>query len=255
MHKLMDAIVRRSGFPLSRTARRSFRYLAQYYPPFYYEGFLAKIVGFDTALRELEDHGVPGDVVECGVGRGLSFYVLAYFMARRSSSRRLYGFDSFEGFPPPSAFDHSSRRPVCGDVWRDTSYRHVAEHFRAGGLQDFFESRVTMVPGFFSTTLPGRLDPAKIALLNLDVDLYESYRECLQHLGPRVAGLVVYDEYAAPKWPGATRAIDEHVPRIRHRLYHSAVMDRFVSLGMDVAEAPWAASMIRALQMEPVERR
>ena len=79
-------------------------------------------------------------MVECGVGRGLTLYMLGYFMAARRSTRRLYGFDSFEGFPPPTAADTSDRRPVAGDLWADTSLTHVAEHFRYGELQEFFNT-------------------------------------------------------------------------------------------------------------------
>ncbi len=250
MNKLMDALVRRSGIAFSRTARRSFRYLAQYYPPFYYDGFLQKTAGFDAALREIDECRVPGDIVECGVGRGLSLYVIGSFMARRAGDRRLYAFDSFEGFPAPGAFDDSPRRPRKGDLWSDTSMRHVRDHFRVG-LDEFFNSRVTVVPGFFSATLPGREAPREIALLNLDVDLYESYVTCLQHLGPRVTGLIVYDEYASPKWPGATKAVDEQMPLLKHVLFTSAVMSRYVSLPAASVDAEFGRAIRRALQLQP----
>ena len=250
MHRWLDALLRRSGTPFSRTARRSFRYLAQYYPPIYYDGFLQKVVGFDTALREIDAHDVPGDVVEGGLGRGLTFYVLAHFMARRRPDRRLYGFDSFAGFPPPTAFDESPRRPVAGDLWRDTSYRHVVGHLATGGLDEFLKSRVAIVPGFFSETLQRRSEPRSIALLNVDVDLYESYRQVLEVFGPRVTGLIVYDEYASPKWPGATRAVDELLPSLGHTLHYSRVMNRYVSVSRSATHPAFVASLARSLDFE-----
>jgi hypothetical protein len=222
-------VMRLSGVAFSGTARRTFRYLAQFYPPAYYQPYLEKLVGFEAILRTLDDAAVPGDVVECGVGRGLTFYVLGHFLARRRSERILFGFDSFKGFPAPTPADASPRRPTAGDMWADTSLRHVSDHFRRGGLTEFFETHVRLVPGFFAETLPSATVPQRIALLNLDVDLYESYRDCLKYLGPRVTGLVVYDEYRSPKWPGATRAVDEAIPALRHRLMFSPVMDRYVS--------------------------
>jgi hypothetical protein len=228
--RLLPELVSRSGLPFIPSARRLFRYLAQYYPPFYYRGFLEKTVGFHNALRALDDAGVEGDVVECGVGRGLSLFVLAHFMARSAVSRQLYAFDSFKGFPKPVAADLSDRRPVEGDLWSDTSLRHVVGHFTSGGLDAFLRDRCHIVPGFFAETLPGRPDPQRVALLNLDVDLYGSYRDCLQHFGPRVTGVIVYDEYRSPKWPGATRAIDEALPGLGHLMLWSPVMERFVSV-------------------------
>jgi len=223
MRAFIRTLIRRSGFALTRPAR-------QYYPPLYYRGYVEKLVGFEALLRSIDEAHIAGDVVECGVGRGLTLYMLGYFMAARRSTRRLYGFDSFEGFPPPTAADTSDRRPVAGDLWADTSLMHVAEHFRYGELQEFFSEQVTLVPGFFSRTLRGADNPRGIALLNLDVDLYESYRDCLQFLGPRVHGAIVYDEYRAPKWPGATRAIDEALPRLGHQLFYAEAMGRFLSM-------------------------
>ncbi len=51
-------------------------------------------------LFELTEN-VPGDVVECGVGNGRSFLDLAYCIRVTGSSKHIWGFDSFEGFPPP----------------------------------------------------------------------------------------------------------------------------------------------------------
>lgn len=249
MNRWLEAVVRKSGLPFSRTARRTFRYLAQYYPPFYYDGFLQKTAGFDAALRELDECRVRGDVVECGVGRGLSLYVLAHFMSRRNSDRRLYAFDSFEGFPAPSPFDVSPRRPLKGDLWSDTSLRHVRDHFDVG-LTDFLDQRVHIVPGFFADTLTTRTDPSEIALLNLDVDLYESYVTCLRHLGARVTGIIIYDEYASPKWPGATKAVDEQLPLLKHTLFRSEVMSRYVSMPGACVDADFGRAIRRALQLQ-----
>jgi len=249
---LLRSLLRRSGFALTSPARRGFRYLAQYYPPLYYSGYLEKLVGFHAILRTAEETSLEGDVVECGVGRGLTIFTLGHFMSR-AGSRRLYGFDSFEGFPEPTAADASMRRPVKGDLWSDTRLSHVRDHFRRGDLTEFFDERVTLVPGFFSRTLPGAGEPLRIALLNLDVDLYESYRACLQFLGPRVTGIIVYDEYRSPKWPGATKAVDEALPVLSHQLFYSPVMERYVSLAKGSIGQPFALKLVDRLALRPAE--
>ena len=50
----------------------------------------------------------------------------------------------------------------------------------------------------------------KISLLNIDVDLLEPTRICLEHLYPRVVsgGIVILDDYGA--FPGATKAVDDY---------------------------------------------
>ena len=70
---------------------------------------------------------------------------------------------------------------------------------------------VTLVKGWFSETIP-KYRGSQIALLHLDVDLYDSYQDCLHYLWPRVSmnGIVAFDEYHLPnRWPGAERAVDE----------------------------------------------
>ena len=70
---------------------------------------------------------------------------------------------------------------------------------------------MTLVKGFFNRSL-SHYPPRPIALLHIDSDLYESYRDPLTHLYRWVApgGIVAFDEYEQEeKWPGARRAIDE----------------------------------------------
>jgi hypothetical protein len=253
MGRLISALIRRSGFPMTSPARRGFRYLAQYYPPFYYGGYIEKIAGFQTILRTADETAIPGDVAECGVGRGLTLFMLGHFLARAGSPRLLYGFDSFEGFPAPTAADESPRRPVRGDLWSDTSLAHVRDHFvRSSDLEGFLRDKVRLVPGFFSATLPLASEPATIALLNLDVDLYESYRDCLHFLGPRVRGAIVYDEYLSPKWPGATQAVDEALPVLHHEIFYSPAMERHVSLPAASLGQAFAEKLIDRLSLRPV---
>ncbi|MCY0151814.1 TylF/MycF family methyltransferase [Hoeflea alexandrii] len=45
----------------------------------------------------------------------------------------------------------------------------------------------------------------------IDCDIYESHLDCLNVLYDQLVpgGIVVFDDYAEPKWPGASRAVDE----------------------------------------------
>ena len=66
-----------------------------------------------------------------------------------------------------------------------------------------------LVKGFFDQTLSSY--EGKIALLHLDGDLYESYKVSLNVLYRKVVrgGIIMFDEYADPRWVGARKAIDE----------------------------------------------
>ena len=50
-----------------------------------------------------------GDIVECGIGHGVTFVFWAALCFDEGGRRRLWGFDSFEGFPEPTPDDRSPR--------------------------------------------------------------------------------------------------------------------------------------------------
>jgi len=174
--------------------------------------WLMQLLYFDELFQLIAD--VEGDIVECGVGYGQSLFKLCCLAYYEATGRRIYGLDSFEGFPEPSEEDRSPRNPRKGD-WNvataETIKRLLADH---GFEPEFIAGRLTLVKGFLEDSLPS-LDVEKIAFLHLDVDLYHSYRVALEHLWPKVVvgGVVLFDEYKQPaaleKFPGAAKAIDE----------------------------------------------
>lgn len=168
---------------------------------------------FERFFAQIE--GVEGDVVECGVGHGDSLLLLSLLAKREGRGRRVWGFDSFEGFPEPTVEDRSVRNPQKGQ-W-SSDLEAVRQRLLASGLDQHFVNRqATLVQGYFEESLQlfrGR----DIALLHLDCDLYRSYKTCLEALYPlvRCQGIVAFDEYVNTlqllNFPGAQKAIDEYL--------------------------------------------
>ena len=160
-------------------------------------------------LNQLEKiRGVEGDIVECGVSIGhgaLLFLLLSQYLG---VERTYYGFDSFEGFPDPVAQDETT--PITGkDFWANPP-ETVLRVLRDGRVPEkTIQDRVRLVKGFFDKTLSSY--EGRIALLHLDGDLYESYKTPLETLYDKVVrcGIIMFDEYADPRWVGARKAIDE----------------------------------------------
>lgn len=160
---------------------------------------------------------LPGAFVECGVGHGTTFAMLAFLA--RAQKRTLYGFDSFEGFPEPSEADRSWRNPQQ-EEWRVRQAEVWELLSDTGLLYGPVKDWPILRHGFFRETLREE-DPRLIALLHLDCDLHDSYRDALAYLFPRVVagGIVMFDEYREfskshpdeEKWPGATKAILEYL--------------------------------------------
>jgi len=165
---------------------------------------------------------LQGDIVECGVGYGRSLLYWALLTREEGQGRWLWGFDSFEGFPEPSRWDQGLKASKKGR-WRvdmteaarllsnsrfDVTMCRSDQMPPAGG-----EGAVLLVQGFFHESLP-RFPERHIALLYIDADLYDSYKDALTWLYPRVVrgGIIAFDEYEQElKWPGAKRAIDEYL--------------------------------------------
>jgi SAM-dependent methyltransferase len=169
---------------------------------------------------------VPGDIVECGVGRGRSLTILSalnHLLAEKgiSARRKVFAYDSFEGFPEPATQDASRRNPKKGE-WAGSprgQYQYSEEFTRlvlseAGVPID--DDTLTITKGFFCDSLVSHPDNQPIALLHLDGDLYESYKDVLERLYDQVApgGILVFDDFMVdePKdepWPGARLAVKE----------------------------------------------
>jgi hypothetical protein len=169
----------------------------------------ARLIYFYNLFRMTED--VPGDVVECGVGEGRSFIMLSNIIKITSSLKNIWGFDSFEGFPSPSPEDTSIRN--TGEGQHAVDSRTVWQRLHTYIKDDvFIRQRVILIKGFFEDTLDNN-NLEQISLLNLDVDLYESYRICLEKLYPKVTpgGIITFDEYLRENlfFPGAMKAINE----------------------------------------------
>ncbi len=156
---------------------------------------------------------LEGDIVECGVGRGHSFFKLCCLAHYENKGRKIYGFDSFEGFPEPSEEDASPRNPQKGE-WNVATVETIEQILTEQGRFElsFINNNVKLVKGFFEESL-SRFDGKSIVFLHLDVDLYKSYKVTLEYFWPKVArgGVVAFDEYrnATEKFPGAAKAIDE----------------------------------------------
>lgn len=172
--------------------------------------WFVKLVHFNSLLEQVAS--VPGDLVECGVADGSSLAMFASLMRATGQVRCLWGFDSWEGLPPPSDADVTHETSIASaGMFEHASTHRVHDELAAYGWSHAeILQTVSLVPGLFERTLP-EFD-GNIALLHIDADLYESYRSCLTNLWPnlQIGGIAAFDEYDEPElWPGARLAVDE----------------------------------------------
>ena len=152
--------------------------------------------------------GVPGDLLEAGVWRGgAAIMMRAVLAAHEVTDRTVWLADSFAGLPPSThPEDLADGLALDGFPELAVSEESVRANFDRYGLLD---EQVRFVRGWFADTLAG-LPAERFALIRLDGDLYESTRDAIAALYPRLApgGFLVVDDYGAI--PACARAVHDY---------------------------------------------
>jgi len=183
---------------------------------------------------------VPGAVLECGTHHGATLLGMAHVLGSRGIRTRIYGLDSFEGFPEPAAedaLDDGTMHPlVYQGALNEASLTELTGRLERMGLTD----QVTLIKGFFDDTLPA-LAAERFSVVHLDCDLYDSYLSCLEFVYPRMlpGAYIVCDDYLSPAYVGATRAVDEFFAGRPERIQYFTAAEgprHFVKMGGGIAE-------------------
>jgi O-methyltransferase len=154
--------------------------------------------------------GKTGAIAECGVFRGATLVTIAVWLRENGLNNEVFGFDSYQGFDLTIDYDLKLGGNADGEKrvggFSNTSAQLVRNKLEVLGLA----SRVELVPGFFRDSLKPYSDK-RFAFVHLDCDIYESYKDCLAFFYPRLeaGGVLLFDEYNDPPWPGCNQAVDE----------------------------------------------
>ena len=162
---------------------------------------------------------IKGSIVECGVfaGNGLMTWAqLSAIMEPVGFHRRIYGFDTFEGFPSISDSDTKGSQNADlkpGDL-KDESYEDLEHCIELFDMNRSIPQipKVHLIKGDFLQTGEKFLEEnphVLIALLYLDFDLYEPTKKALELFLPRMpkGSILGFDEINNANWPGETLAL------------------------------------------------
>jgi len=162
---------------------------------------------------------VKGSVIECGVYRGFGLMTWAHLSAILEPvnlTRRIYGFDTFEGFPSPHEKDSTNLGDITTGKLLSSSFNELNELTRIHDSTRFLGhiAKVELVKGDAMKTIPEFVASHQhlvVSLLFLDFDLYEPTRVAIEHFLPRMpkGSVLAFDELDNPLWPGETLALIE----------------------------------------------
>lgn len=142
---------------------------------------------------------LDGDVLECGVFRGGTALLAAETVTANGAGKAVHLFDTFEGMPQTTEGIDQFEQGWLGRT-------------SAGDVSALMEPypRVQIHAGFMPETFHG-LDIPRISWAHVDVDIYQSVRDCIDFIYPRLVrgGYMIFDDYGFPSCPSARRAVDE----------------------------------------------
>ena len=171
---------------------------------------IAKLLAHYELYREIA--GLPGAVVECGVYKGASLCRFAAFrsLLENNHSRRIIGLDAFGSFPMAGVELKADREFI--DKFEAAGGAGISVEDLNAALAAKEYSNIELIRGDVFETVPAlveRIPHLRIALLHLDLDVYEPTKFCIEQFLPHMVpgGLIVFDDYNAVE--GATRAADE----------------------------------------------
>ena len=148
-----------------------------------------RLATLELLCRRLAD--VPGAAAELGVYRGF----FARCINQLLPERKLYLFDSFEGFSEEANASESFQAAHA-----NTTIEKVLAILP-------YPEKIIVKPGFFPESLDGLEE--RFCLVSLDVDFYQTTLDGLRYFWPRIekGGYLLLHDWGSPKLPGVAKAL------------------------------------------------
>ena len=150
-----------------------------------------RLATLELLCRRLAD--VPGAATELGVYRGF----FARCINQLLPERKLYLFDSFEGFSEEANASESFQAAHA-----NTTIEKVLAILP-------YPEKVIVKPGFFPDSLEGLEE--QFCLVSLDVDFYQTTLDGLRYFWQRLekGGYLLLHDWGSPKLPGVAKALQD----------------------------------------------
>ena len=155
----------------------------------------------------------------------MSWVKLSAILEPENLTRRVYGFDTFDGFPTLSDVDQSQHTGTqVGDL-RANSHDELVALLELHDRDRFLGHipKAHLIKGDICNSAPAFVKEHPhlvVSLLFLDADLYEPTKAALRAFVPRMprGAVIAFDELDNPQWPGETIAVLEEIGLNKLRL-------------------------------------
>ena len=168
---------------------------------------------------------VQGDIIECGTFQGNNLMLFAHLSSifePYSFNRKIYGFDTFEGFKSISKYDP---KDINENTFSNTNLNILK---KAINLFDLNRSvghinKINIIKGDATKTIPNFYKKNKnllISLLYIDFDIFEPTKTALDFFASSVVkgGIIVFDQINYDKFRGESLAFKDYFKSNKHNL-------------------------------------
>ncbi len=197
----------------------SVRDVLKNYPAFIRRRELPRLLAHWELFKLIKD--LPGSVVELGVyfGAGMfSFAKMLETFCPGDRSRKVYGFDTFDGYSGFTNDDGSAQHWVKDSIGeKKSNFEVITKLCELNNLDNFIAGveRSVIIRGDVTQTVPtfaSQPNGLRISLLYFDTNLFEPTLVGLKHLYPLVVpgGVVAFNAYGIPPWEGEARAFEQY---------------------------------------------
>lgn len=178
------------------------------------------------AYWAMQTSKVPGSIVEMGCFAGQTGALLSAL----APGKPVHLYDSFQGLPAPGPKDGTHEAFQAGQI--KSNIEDVLWQFSSRSL-----ATPTVHAGWFSDLSPADM-PSQIAFAFLDGDLYESIRDSLRLVYPRMSkgGVVLVHDYYHDHLPGVKIACDE---------FEATIEEKFEPLVVGIYPKPSSCGFIK----------
>jgi hypothetical protein len=161
-----------------------------------------------SAIKDIYESNISGDIVEAGVWRGGMGIWMNYLIHEYSPDpRKIWLFDSYDGFPEPKHPKDRYVHPVTKILYgKNASVDQVRNNFEMFGL---LTQNLCFVKGEFEKSV-SYVDIPQISILHLDCDYYDPTLLMLEKYYPQMSkgAYVVINNYFY-EYVNINSAIDE----------------------------------------------
>lgn len=178
---------------------------------------------------------VKGSIVECGVYKGggvLAWAKISDILEPYGFLRKIYGFDTFNGFPSVEPID------TFGEIAKDISkigylnpnydvigeLNEIIQNYNSERLLNH-QDKITLIKGDATKTIPEFVNNNPhllISLLYLDFDIYAPTVSAIENFISRMpkGAIIAFDELNDAKFPGETVALLDCLNVNKYKLEH-----------------------------------